>query len=92
MLEADFSWQDIGCECGLYHQQPDKILGQQIHPNFLHHHLVSFTAEYIYERSTGIPHHGEMRFLTASKEDFSDLKLLFNPGFFDRLELWIKRV
>lgn len=40
----------------------------------------------------GYRHHGDMRFLTASKDDFSDLKLLSNPDFFDRVGRWTKRV
>lgn len=40
----------------------------------------------------GYRHHGDMRFLTACKPDYSDLKLLSNPDLFDRLGRWIKRV
>ncbi len=40
----------------------------------------------------GYRHHGDMRFLTACKSDYSDLKLLSNPDLFDRLGRWIKRV
>lgn len=40
----------------------------------------------------GYRHHGDMRFLTAGKADYSDLKLLSNPDLFDRLGRWIKRV
>ncbi len=40
----------------------------------------------------GYRHHGDMRFLTACKPDYNDLKLLSNPDLFDRLGRWIKRV
>lgn len=39
----------------------------------------------------GYRHQGDMRYLTACKDDFSDLHLIANPPFFDRVYWWIIR-
>lgn len=39
----------------------------------------------------GYRHHGDMRYLTLCKKDFSDLQLIANPPFFDRAYWWLRR-
>jgi dienelactone hydrolase len=40
----------------------------------------------------GYRHHGDMRYLTACKSDYSDLRLISNPTIIDRAFRFIKRV
>lgn len=44
------------------------------------------------EKTVGYRHHGDMRFLTACKPDYSDLRLLKNPTIFDRALRLVKRL
>lgn len=40
----------------------------------------------------GYRHHGDMRYLTACKDDFSDLRLISNPDLIDRISWMLERL
>jgi hypothetical protein len=40
----------------------------------------------------GYRHHGDMRYLTACKEDYSDIKLIPNPDLLDRISWMVQRL
>lgn len=44
------------------------------------------------ENFRGYNHHGDMRYLTASKDDFSDLRLIANPELIERARWLVQRL
>lgn len=75
----------------------------RVPPAYLSHALIAFFEFFaipvvstfiirLLQRVVGYRHHGDMRYLTASKEDFSDLRLIQNPTIIDRVFRLIKRV
>lgn len=44
------------------------------------------------ENFRGYSHHGDMRYLTASKDDFSDLRLIANPELIERVRWLVQRL
>jgi hypothetical protein len=47
---------------------------------------------WLLEKFRGYRHHGDMRYLTDCKADFSDLRLESNPEQFDRIVWLVKRL
>ena len=75
----------------------------RVPPAYLSHALIAFFEFFaipvvsnfiirLLQRFVGYRHHGDMRYLTACKEDFSDLRLIQNPTIIDRAFRLIKRV
>jgi len=58
----------------------------------LHIPFVSDFLVEVLEKTIGYRHHGDMRFLTACKADYSDLRLLQNPTIIDRALRLINRL
>lgn len=54
--------------------------------------LLSDALVKLLEKTVGYRHHGDMRFLTTCKGDYSDLRLLQNPTIIDRALRLIKRL
>lgn len=44
------------------------------------------------KRFVGYRHHGDMRYLTACRDDFSDLRLIANPDFIDKTQWMLHRL
>jgi len=75
----------------------------RVPPAYLSHALIAFFEFFaipvispfiirLLQRVVGYRHHGDMRYLTACKKDFSDLRLIQNPTIIDRAIRLIKRV
>ena len=60
---------------------------QLIHIPFVSEALVN-----LLNKTIGYRHHGDMRFLTSCKEDYSDLRVLLNPTIIDRALRLFKRL
>lgn len=54
---------------------------------FLRSWLIRFLNNFV-----GYRHHGDMRYLTACSEDFSDLRLICNPDLIDRASWMLQRL
>ena len=54
--------------------------------------VVSAWLVAVLERVIGYRHHGDMRYLTACKADYSDLRVISNPSIIDRAVRFVKRV